>query len=216
MHDYQTIAEARAHGVQVAANNSVTYGGQPYSVHLDAVVLVLFSHGLDDLDLVCLGYLHDAVEDAKSPKDEAECLDQWASTMPDLDSDIFTDTLSALTHQRGVTRSIYLNNCFRSPRAAVVKVADRIANVESCLARPLTSDLARIGLKYVKEWPQLRELATLHQVSDDHNGLIPPCMASRLTHCHAQLGAAVADFYAAEALKHFAELERRTPDDCPF
>jgi guanosine-3',5'-bis(diphosphate) 3'-pyrophosphohydrolase len=61
-HD-DVIARARAFAVQAHGDQIRKYSEQPYVVHLDAVVGILQSFGIDAPDVLAAAYLHDTVED---------------------------------------------------------------------------------------------------------------------------------------------------------
>jgi len=213
MHLYQIIEQARNAGSVAAEEAGVTYGGLPYSVHLDAVVRVLRTHDYHAMDVICLGYLHDAVEDALVPAETFSALSAWVARVPGFAEDQFLMALQALSHRETRSRSEYLTACYKNPLASLVKTADRVANVESCCtATDFTPKLARIGLKYTKEWEQLHALVELNVTGVASHGLISRGLADRLVKAQAVLGAMVATFYAAEARTQATKY----PQDCPF
>ena len=106
----------RAHGDQ-------RYGDRPYVEHLFAVVTVLESFGFSD-DYVAAGWLHDVVEDTEFT--EADIAAAFGERVANLVS-----AVSGGGDRESHVASIY-EKIAAYPDAAVVKLADRIANVEAC------------------------------------------------------------------------------------
>lgn len=108
----------KAHGEQ-------KYGEDPYSVHLDAVAEVLRRFGWKEDYYLQAGYLHDVLEDT-----EAKVTDVLAAFGPDV-----TRLVMAVTDQPGPSRKVRKAKTYPiirgTPGAIVIKLADRIANVES-------------------------------------------------------------------------------------
>lgn len=113
-----------ARHVACFAHHGQTYGDQPYAVHLQAVAGILTEWGCDD-ETVAAGWLHDVLEDTTVTWD----------TLLNLFGRRVAWMVEACTGE-GETRrekaeSIRLKIIHQTPDAAVVKLADRIANVEA-------------------------------------------------------------------------------------
>jgi (p)ppGpp synthase/HD superfamily hydrolase len=119
--DARTFA-AQAHGDQ-------RYGSQPYSVHLEAVVAVLRDHGFAG-GYEDAGWLHDTLEDTAATVDQIrDRFGYWVARV--------VIACTGVGHNRKARNAWIYEQIGRFPEAAVVKVADRIANVEA--AKPGTS-----------------------------------------------------------------------------
>jgi (p)ppGpp synthase/HD superfamily hydrolase len=109
-----------AHGAQ-------KYGNHPYQYHLDAVenVAVRFGFTDDVIRIACQG--HDVLEDTKSTQS-----DMLAAGFPQEAVDI----IFCVTDEPGATRSERkaktLPKIAANRKAVIVKLCDRIANVEEC------------------------------------------------------------------------------------
>jgi (p)ppGpp synthase/HD superfamily hydrolase len=125
------------------------YGdGSPYVTHLGQVVAVLERFGFGgDHELVCAAWLHDVVEDTETTADEIE--DLFGSRVRAL--------VWAVTNEPGKNRKERALKTYpkiaSTPDAIIVKLADRIANVEASIrSRP---DLLAM---YRKEWAKFASL----------------------------------------------------------
>jgi (p)ppGpp synthase/HD superfamily hydrolase len=118
----------RARSFALRVHGAQKYGDKPYVFHLDQVVALLQDYGED---AQVIGYLHDAVEDTEATVGEvrrefgalvAECVD-LVSDVPGPDR----KTRKEKTYARlaGVSGAHEL--------ALIVKAADRLANVRTCV-----------------------------------------------------------------------------------
>lgn len=123
--------EARV--VAIAAHGDQMYGDQPYAYHLQAVVDVLtrFGTGLEDAataPLLVAAWLHDSLEDTALTFAEIEA--RFGAEVAEL--------VWRVTDEPGATREERKPATYRktsaSEMAVVLKLADRIANVEASLA----------------------------------------------------------------------------------
>jgi (p)ppGpp synthase/HD superfamily hydrolase len=121
------VQQARAFALQ--AHGEQKYGDKPYVFHLDQVVELLEKYGED---AQVIGYLHDAVEDTPvTVKEVALQFGQFVADCVDLVSDgpgpdrkaRKAKTYARLAKVRG-----------KNELALVVKAADRLANVRSCVS----------------------------------------------------------------------------------
>jgi guanosine-3',5'-bis(diphosphate) 3'-pyrophosphohydrolase len=115
----------------VEAHGEQRYGRAPYVAHLDEVAGVLsrFGHAEDEVS-VAAAFLHDVLEDTDTTE---------AGLRVHFGDDI-ADVVLALTDPRCGSRSEKKNRSLprirKLPRAVLVKLADRIANVEASLSLP--------------------------------------------------------------------------------
>lgn len=119
---------ARKHGVQ-------RYGPDPYIVHLSYVAEVLdrFGHGpeREGVELTVAAFLHDVLEDTDATR--AEITSRFGQQVCFL-VDAVTD-ISIQGATRGDRKTAACERIRHAGRLAVIlKVADRIANVEACRA----------------------------------------------------------------------------------
>lgn len=123
------VQEAREYARRV--HEGQMYGDQPYFTHLQEVTHLLRHEFATpcDANTICAGWLHDAVEDTKGDKDEA---------LGAIKARFGADIASLVWACTGIGGSRMLRNIvigaklIHSPRAARVKLADRVCNVESC------------------------------------------------------------------------------------
>lgn len=126
----QSFEQARE--VAVRAHGDQRYGDKPYEYHLRAVVdvLVRFGATLDDnatAPLLIAAWLHDTLEDAGLERSSLQ--EQFGVEVAEL--------VWRVTDEPGATRKERKPATYRKMResglAVVLKVADRIANVEAAL-----------------------------------------------------------------------------------
>ena len=119
----------KAKSFAIKAHGDQKYGEQPYIVHLEAVVAHLHDYGEQ---AVVMGYLHDVIEDT-------------AAVYAQLSSEFgafIADGVAILTDEPGRNRKerktlTYAKMARVSGElelALVVKAADRLANVQACIA----------------------------------------------------------------------------------
>jgi (p)ppGpp synthase/HD superfamily hydrolase len=115
----------RAKRFAAEAHAGQEYGGRPYAEsHLPAVVRVLEESGVTDPEVLAAGWLHDVLEDTEaSPIDLHRQFGILVFHMVRACTGVGKDR-----KQRNAT--IY-RGIWSCPSAAVVKLADRIANVEA-------------------------------------------------------------------------------------
>jgi len=123
----------QARQLAIAAHGDQSYGDKPYEHHLQAVVEVLKRFGvqLDDpstAPLLIAAWLHDSLEDTQLTRDEVEI--QFGPAVAEL--------VWRVTDEPGATRKERKPATYRKTRenesAIVLKLADRIANVEASVA----------------------------------------------------------------------------------
>lgn len=149
--------EIQAKAFAVAAHGPQRYGDRPYHDHLAEVVRVLHDSGYAGT-YEAAGWLHDVVED--TAVELATVADRFG---PDVAA--MVDAVTGLGATRAERNARIYERIAREPRAAVVKLADRIANVE---AAPVGSDHAA---RYVREADAFARVIRPH---------VPAAMWSRL------------------------------------
>jgi (p)ppGpp synthase/HD superfamily hydrolase len=116
----------RAKRYAVRAHGDQKYGDEfPYALHLQAVESVLLRFGIFDEDLRVTAWLHDVLEDTDV---------EYEDLVTFFGREI-ADIVAALTEPKGGNRKWRHAQTYpriaQSYKAVLVKVADRIANVES-------------------------------------------------------------------------------------
>lgn len=116
----------RAKRYAVRAHGDQKYGDEfPYAMHLQAVESVLLRFGIFDEDLRCAAWLHDVLEDT----------DRTYEDMSAFHGVHITNIVAALTEPKGGNRSWRHSQTYpriaQNSAAVIVKIADRIANVEA-------------------------------------------------------------------------------------
>lgn len=113
-------------------DNRQLYGNLvPYTHHLAAVEAVLVRFGFTDDELRCAAWLHDVIEDTRDRPNEVKKRDIEEMFGADV-----AELVWAVTSEEGANRKV--RNALTYPkiretgiRAVALKLADRIANVES-------------------------------------------------------------------------------------
>ncbi|MBU2710502.1 HD domain-containing protein [Zooshikella harenae] len=139
-------------------HGSQTYGDKPYSYHLDKVVELLAPYG----EIAqTIGYLHDVVEDTDVTLDElAREFNQFIA-----------DAVGVLTDQAGANRrekklktyTLMENVTGELQVALVVKAADRLANLQTCIKYNRYDKLKM----YLEEHEHFKTAAFRPGLSDD-------------------------------------------------
>jgi (p)ppGpp synthase/HD superfamily hydrolase len=119
----------KARELAVRAHGDQKYGEQPYVVHLQAVAEILVPFGETAR---AIAYLHDVVEDTAVSTADVE--DEFGHFV--------AECVGVLTDEPGVNRKerkarTYAKLAEVGPRlhlALVVKAADRLANIQACIA----------------------------------------------------------------------------------
>jgi len=140
----------KARQFAIEAHGGQKYGDAPYLVHLEAVV----SHLADyDENARVIAYLHDVVEDTGATYRDVE----------DLFGPFIADCVAVVTDEEGMSRAARKSKTYRKMAkvegklelALLVKAADRLANVQACLAG---GDNRRLSA-YRSEHPAFRAAA---------------------------------------------------------
>lgn len=129
----------RARAFAVKAHGDQRYGDEPYAVHLDAVADILiwrFAGERQRPHVIAAGYLHDTLEDTPVTRDELAA--EFGHAVALL-VDAVTDGPGKTRRERK-ERPYTLIPLVRG--ALVIKLADRIANIEAALANGRSDLLA--------------------------------------------------------------------------
>jgi len=117
----------RARSFAVIAHGDQIYGeDQPYERHLEAVVEVIRGW-TDDPELISAAWMHDTLEDTTTRF--AEIADQFSPRVADLVWAVTAEGDARAEKMAAIYRKIEAY-----PDAALVKLADRVANVEAAPA----------------------------------------------------------------------------------
>ncbi|MBL8398871.1 MAG: bifunctional (p)ppGpp synthetase/guanosine-3',5'-bis(diphosphate) 3'-pyrophosphohydrolase [Candidatus Accumulibacter sp.] len=133
----------------VLAHGNQMYGERPYAYHLDAVAELLTAYGSE---AQTIGYLHDTVEDTVVTVDDIRA--RFGPRVADCVS-LLTDTPGANRAERKSGTYARMASVVDGPLtlALVVKTADRLANVRSCVA----GGKGRLWEVYRQEYAAFRE-----------------------------------------------------------
>lgn len=117
----------KARKIALIAHGDQKYGNQPYSVHLEAVAGILQRFGYNDEEMLASAFLHDSLEDTDLSE---EVVREFG--------DRVLRAVKAVTNEQGANRKERNAKTYpkikANPDALVLKLADRIANVEASLA----------------------------------------------------------------------------------
>ena len=117
------------------------YGEYPYAKHLNDVYLNLLKYDITDPAILAASWLHDAIEDTDTSYD----------FIKEHINEEVADIVQAVTNVQGVNRKERFAKTYpkirKNPKALILKLADRISNIESCIINKNKSLL----VMYVKE-----------------------------------------------------------------
>lgn len=130
--------ELKAKEFAVRKHGDQQYSTGPYSNHLEAVVNVLVDEGYDDPFWLAAGWTHDTLEDTDTTMEEFV-----AEFGPDLHKVVWA--CSGFGVNRKARNADIYAKLANFPSGCIVKVADRIANVEASVNNPSKASM------YVKE-----------------------------------------------------------------
>ncbi|QKS29337.1 MAG: GTP pyrophosphokinase [Accumulibacter sp.] len=141
------LDEARAFAFR--AHSGQMYGTRPYSWHLEAVAELLAPYGVQ---AQVIGYLHDVVEDTVVSEDDVHA--RFGPFIGECVG-LLTDAPAPTRAERKARTHARLARVGSGPAelALVVKAADRLANVRSCVA----DDRQVLWHTYRREHPAFRE-----------------------------------------------------------
>jgi hypothetical protein len=152
LHEKALLAAAEAYAS--VAHDGQQYGNVPYTDHLSHVEDLVISYGIE---FAVAAWLHDVVEDTEIT------IDQLQSAFPgsvSLAVNLMTDPEGKNRKERKTKLYTRFHEALHRPVvfhhvdvAMVVKVADRLANVQSCED---TADFKLLKM-YKKEYPEFRD-----------------------------------------------------------
>src|SRR5258708_4787444 len=126
------LAAARFAAEKHAAQKRKGAAAEPYVNHLlEVAELIAASAPTLDVDLVAAGLLHDTVEDTATTAEELE--QRFGADVAGLVLEVTDD--KSLPKQMRKTLQVQ-NASHKSPRAQVIKLADKISNLRSILHSP--------------------------------------------------------------------------------
>lgn len=140
------------------------YNGTTYKFHLAAVEQVLADFGYYAPQWVAVAWLHDTLEDTKTTFEELE--KTFGIVIAGR-----VDNVTGRGANRRERNSDILRKIQHSPNSAILKIADRIANVEYCTGN-------RHGPMYLAERAEFAEVVY---------PLVPPTMTARLEAAYAKV-----------------------------
>ena len=162
------LKESLAKEFAAKAHAGQTYGdGQPYTVHLEAVVQVAKSQCIADQfslagEIIIAAWLHDVVEDTAVTIEEVRAKFGY----------VVAQLVHAVTNEPGKNRIEKAERTLpkilvSGPQAVALKLCDRIANVEACINGQGNPKLFRM---YFNEYTRFQEL--LDRQSDVANAAL--------------------------------------------
>ncbi|AFO71668.1 metal-dependent phosphohydrolase [Caulobacter virus Karma] len=149
----------------IAAHGDQQYAGQPYLYHLQKVERILDDYGFLGFTWTAAAKLHDVIEDTH--------LDMTPEQRLEMIKEKFGEDVAALVWAVsgiGPNRKARNEDIYRKlgehPKACILKLADRIANVEASIKDPATGQpnipMARM---YLKERARFTEVVKPHTPS---------------------------------------------------
>lgn len=114
---------ARAKAFAIEYHRGQLYGDVPYEAHLQAVVDVMTDFGFTNPNWLAAAWLHDVIEDTKATRKIVK--DEFG----ELVASIVWAVTGVGRNRKERNQAIY-DKMPTAPEASVLKVADRIANVE--------------------------------------------------------------------------------------
>lgn len=135
----------RAKNYAVKMHRNQRYGDKPYCYHLDCVVdaVSLFDNSDYIVEHQAIAFLHDVLEDTEATYDE----------LVNLFGNSIADAVAALTKE-GEPLLDYYARVRANPSAVIVKICDRIVNMENSIGHKMAE-------KYTREYPGFK--ASLYQ-----------------------------------------------------
>lgn len=132
------------------AHGNQRYGDWPYAFHLDAVAELLKPYGQDAQSI---GYLHDVVEDTVVTVDDIR--ERFGPLVADCVAVLTDDPGASRAERKAGTYARMATVAGPTELALVVKAADRLANVRTCVA----DGKSRLWEVYRKEHPTFKKAA---------------------------------------------------------
>lgn len=152
-HPYALLDISARIGTKAHDRMGQTYDGKSYSTHLAAVESVLREFGANEeqhLDMLCAAWLHDTLEDTKLTPDDIRLALGNDAIVDDIMELVEAVTLNQVASSRGLALRLTLPRIRQNPRAVMLKLADRIANVRA------SHKSGPHYWRYVDEYPMFR------------------------------------------------------------
>jgi (p)ppGpp synthase/HD superfamily hydrolase len=143
----QNIVE-KARAFALARHGDQKYGEKPYSDHLQAVCNALRNFANPRNTMLAAAWLHDVLEDTETTREELTA--EFGKEVTDLVWAVTGDDKLS----RGESTKLTIQKLKAHPRAALLKLADRYANVSASLEEKKVKYLTM----YVKEHKQYMEV----------------------------------------------------------
>lgn len=112
---------------------------EPYAIHPIRVFNLLSEKNINDFDVLAASLLHDTLEDTNTTKEEIIALS----------NENVYDIVTLLTKEKGYNMNTYIDNIKGSKAAQLIKIADRIQNLQDSLYASQT-----FRCKYILETEQ--------------------------------------------------------------
>uniref|UniRef100_A0AB74UGE0 GTP pyrophosphokinase n=1 Tax=Caulobacter phage BL57 TaxID=3348355 RepID=A0AB74UGE0_9VIRU len=149
----------------VEAHGDQKYAGQPYLYHLQKVERILDDHGFIGFTWTAAAKLHDVIEDTHlhlTPEQRLEMIKEKFGE----DVAALVWAVSGIGPNRKARNEDIYRKLGEYPKACILKLADRIANVEASIKDPATNapniPMARM---YLKERHRFTEVVKPHTPS---------------------------------------------------
>lgn len=150
----------KARDFAILAHGEQLYGDEPYIVHLDAVAEIVKDFSIH---IQVLAYLHDTIEDTNIVRRDIEKeFDDIVARSVEYLTDVPASNRKErkkLTNQKLAT--IKVGSSFEP--VLVAKSADRLANMESCIAKS-NSGLLKM---YFREYPEFKNAVYRPNICED-------------------------------------------------
>ena len=135
--------EHEAYKIAMRYHGEQMYGDKPYEVHLQAVRNVLVEFGHKDPLMLASAWLHDILEDTDYP------VRALANNFGSEISDMVYAVSGFGANRKARAASAYVK-IRKNPNAAILKAADRIANMRASKGGPHEQ-------MYLKAWPDFEQ-----------------------------------------------------------
>jgi (p)ppGpp synthase/HD superfamily hydrolase len=156
------------------------YGKYPYAYHLAMVEAVLSEYGFDEYEYQAAAWLHDILEDTNTKLDNI-----YGNYGPVVTSLVYSVTGEG-RNRKERNASIYAK-LQKYPNAAIIKVADRIANMtegRNTMIRERQTDKVEM---YLNEWEDFKANVGCHLAEGLRNRLIWESLDTLVDNCRTEL-----------------------------
>lgn len=136
--------DAHQGGVRKDASRS------PYIVHPIGVVNILVAHGEQDPEVIAAGYLHDVIEDTATTWNELRKI--FGAKVASIVGEV---TNNPLLGSKGKVEDVLLRSASFSYGASVIKLADKIYNVNDAIHNPPIKSGKKWKERYISDATEL-------------------------------------------------------------